>query len=448
MRRFFGRAAVVLAALGMAGSAAALAGEDPLTAGDWGSPDATRLATLTTGTGGDIAFEGDLAIVGHGFATGRIEPDAGFDVVDIAEPARPRVIGRYRCAGTGQDVSVYRDLVILSADAQAAGGPCGTETAPPVNTADSFSGLVVVSIADPANPRPLAYVRKAGLSPGSHTHTLLPDLEHRDARGQRAPRLLVFLNAPLGGQQVAEVPLRRPADARILGQITTAPSPGCHDLTVRIAGADVLGACAGVSETQLWRISRTDPTRPERLATVRNPAFTNQHTTAFSGDGETLVIGDETAAVGTTACNAGTARLDGRLWFYDITDRRAPALRGSFMATQRLAEGHCTAHQFNVVPFDDGRDVLVAAWGGAGTTVVDFGDPAAPREIGFYVPRPTGVKDLMAFASYWYRGHVYVNHAAFRTPHPRGLDVLSFGDPALAGAVRLKRLNAQTQDGW
>lgn len=416
-------------------TAAALAGEDPHTAGDH-AQGMTLLATLPTGQGGDIAFEGDLAIVGHGFANGVVAEDAGFDVVDVADPARPHVLSRFRCPATGQDVSIYRDLVILSSDVQKKGGPCAPGgDAPPVNAGDTFAGLVIVSIADPSRPRFVTGVRKLGPAPGSHTHTLVPDRERR--------RLLVYVNAPLGGQQVVEVPLKRPQDARVLGLVDTAPSNGCHDMTVLLDGDEPLAACAGTTETQLWRIRRDDPTHPRRLSRITNPSFTSHHSAVFSRDGDTLVLSDETAAVGTPACNAGTDRTDGRLWFYDISDPARPRERSSFMPEHRLNEGNCTAHQFSLVPLKD-RDVVVGAWGSAGTVIVDFTDPSNPAQLAHYVPRPLDTADFLTFAAYFHRGHVFANHAAMQTPHPRGFDVMR--SDVLDGALHLDRLNAQTQE--
>lgn len=82
--------------------------------------------------------------------------------------------------------------------------------------------------------------------------------------------------------------------------------------------------------------------------------------------------------------------------------------------------------------------------------MIDFTDPADPKEIGFYVAEPnTPVRRSQAFASYWYNGYIYVNNA--RLPQAgegslvRGFDVLSL-KPALPNLVRQQRMNAQTQE--
>ena len=85
---------------------------------------------------------------------------------------------------------------------------------------------------------------------------------------------------------------------------------------------------------------------------------------------------------------AGLHRRAGRgyggLWFYDVSDAEAPDEKGRFKLPQRYQYDLCTAHLFNVVPLRSERDILVASWYEAGTTVVDFTDPSKPKQLAFY----------------------------------------------------------------
>lgn len=425
------------------------------TNGDVHSVNMQLEANLDTGRGGDLAFWGDLVIVGHGFSN--INEDAGFKVVDISNPKRPKKLGEFKCAMTGADVSVWKDLVILSSDTQArsktvGGDPaaCTGVEADPLNSPGSFSGLRIVSIADPANPKLIKNVAKAGSDPGSHTHTLIPDLQHTTNDGLPDPRLIVYLNAPVGGQQIIEVPLRRPTSARVIGFVDTSPARGCHDTTVFLSVQPPLAACAAVTETQLWDIS--DPERPVVLSHIPNPNFDNHHSTAFSWDGKTLVLGDESAkSIFSSSCFAGTGIKSGHLWFYSIDNPKEPTYSSDFQIPYGRTTGRCFAHQFNVVPLSDGRDVVVSSWEDGGTTVIDFTDRTRPRELGFYVAEPTNdERRSAAFASYWYNGFIYVNNAGANYDGSqgsmRGLDVLSIQYPELATAAHQGYLNAQTQE--
>lgn len=124
-----------------------------------------------------------------------------------------------------------------------------------------------------------------------------------------------------------------------------------------------------------------------------------------------------------------------------MSDPTTPIPQGFFVIPQLEGEVSmpCTAHNYNVVPLKDGRDVLVVAWYTGGTAVVDFTDRADPRQIAFYVPR-TG-PGANVWSSYWYNGFVYANNLG-----TRGVDVFQVDALADAAHVLLPRLNPQTQE--
>jgi len=100
----------------------------------------------------------------------------------------------------------------------------------------------------------------------------------------------------------------------------------------------------------------------------------------------------------------------------------------------------CTAHNFNTVPLRSQRDVLVSAWYNGGTTVVDFTDPANPRQLGYYIVKSGVVSN--AWSSYWYRDQIYANNLG-----SRGFDAFRLDDRELQReAVKLGRLNPQTME--
>jgi hypothetical protein len=69
---------------------------------------------------------------------------------------------------------------------------------------------------------------------------------------------------------------------------------------------------------------------------------------------------------------------------------------------------------------------------------VNFDNPAAPKEDGFYDAQLP--QSANTWSSYWYNGFIYANDIT------RGLDVFSFASPAHRNARRLSRLNPQTQE--
>lgn len=394
-------------------------------------------------TGSDLAFWGSRMIAGNLASGSNL---GGFRIVDIGNPAAPAELGQFTCRSSQADVSVWKNLVFVSVDTPLDRPGCEGAVnagAVQVTSGQAYEGIRIVSISDPANPRQLAFV---DTDCGSHTNTLVPD-EAND-------RLLLYvLSYPLGGQgtecnaeshrkiSVVEVPLKNPAAARVIATPDVSPAVGCHDVTV-FTGRK-LAAAACITESQIWDIS--DPAAPRVVAHIANPAINIQHTATFSWDGDTVVIGDELGGAAVApGCVDGNEHLPlGALWFYDVSNPAAPALRGTFSTPQQEVSALCTAHNFNTVPTRTAADVLVAAWYDGGTTVVDFSDPSAARQLGFYTP--TAPRPATAWSSYWYRGFIYANNYENTAPS-RGIDVMAIGDPLLKGAIKVNRLNPQTME--
>ena len=99
---------------------------------------------------------------------------------------------------------------------------------------------------------------------------------------------------------------------------------------------------------------------------------------------------------------------------------------------------YCSVHNGNIIPVN-GRYLLVAAWYGGGTSVIDFTDPAHPVEIAYYVATGRG-RRADTWSSYWYNGKIYANDIA------RGVDVFDIVTRFPGYGVHWTHLNAQTQD--
>lgn len=386
-----------------------------------------HVANLPGEGSGDIAFWGETLVQASGTDDGDAGND-GFRLIDISRPGEPRVISSFICAGSAYDVGIWDTLVFLSVNAPAPRtcDPAGADG----ETDAPFFGVRVVSIADPARPRLVANIECA--EPGSHTHTIVPDL----TRG----RLLIDANSVC----IGEVPLAEPAQARTLRDEPPAGVvEGCHDITHHV---DFKLAAGGCDYGLLKLFDTNDPANARLIGQAAVPFAENAHNTAFSNDGKVVAIGTEN--IHTSITNQCPADPFGRVYFYDIADPANPVMKGSVgLPAAGVDPGYCTAHQFNVIPTRDDRDVLAIAWYHGGMTLVDFTDPAAPRTIGEYAPERS-----LAWSAYYYRGHIYMSHLGRLQfdgidlqSGPGGLDVLAVDDPALAGAIDLPYLNAQTQ---
>lgn len=395
--------------------------------------------------GSDLAFWGKTAVAGI------YDRPGGIRLLDISDPRSPVLLGQAACPGTQGDVSVWKDLVFMSVDSPRRGPACGEPGAPSTQYAagQAYEGIRIFSIADKANPQQIGFVNT---DCGSHTHTLVPDPAN--------DRVFIYvLSYPLGTPatncsaeshrkiSVVEVPLSEPTQARVVSTPDVSPAIGCHDVTVFTARK--LAAAACLTESQMWDIS--DPAHPRVVAHIANPAMNIHHSSAFAWDGNTLVLGDE---MGGAAAAAGC--LDphlplGALWFYDVSDPAAPVVKGRYNLPEEEQQEEtllCTAHNFNTVPLTSGRDVLVSAWYNGGTTVLDFTDPSAARQLGYYVAKePITAAN---WSSYWYRGFIWANNfdASYvpSDPRSRGFDAMVIADKELKRAEKLPRLNPQTQE--
>ncbi|MDQ3741264.1 MAG: hypothetical protein M3389_10020, partial [Actinomycetota bacterium] len=421
------------------------------------SDNMTLVANFSDGdtyrVGTDMAFWGDLALLGTlDQGTGpNASPPGGFRMMDVSDPRRPREVGQFECWGDQSDVSIWEDIVILSVDKPTT-EDCSAQ-------GGTWEGIRVIDISDRSNPR---IVKSIATACGSHTNTIYPDLANR--------RLVVYvLSYPLAGRynpagatatcnaqshrkiSVVSVPLDDPAGAELLGTPSVGETIGCHDVTVflprNIAGA----AC--LTESQMWDLS--DPAQPKIVARIRNPQVNIHHSTTFSNDGRTMVIGDELGgAAASPGCFGGDAYELGGLFFYDIADAAAPELRGTYKLPRTKVSEFCTAHLFNVVPMRSDENILVSSWYTGATSVIDFTDPSEPTEIAHYIPSDPVSPDeqgteAAAWASYWYNGYVFANNfdedVNSVSTQSRGLDVFRVDHRFTGEAVRLDRMNPQLQ---
>jgi len=394
-----------------------------------------------TGTiNSDLAFQGTLVYAGN---------YNGFRIIDVRDHRNPVVLSDMACHASQNDISIWKNLMFLSVDHPETKPTCDS-TEVPIDPFDpstwvGYEGIRIFDVSDPSSPQ---FITMVETDCGSHTHTLVPDVANN--------RLLLYVSsyALLPGPHcgpdhsqsdfhekisIVEVPIAAPETARVIAtpRIDAPvldlhipglfPTIGCHDIQVFLPLH--LAAAACLTEGQLWDI--TDPANPTTLQAthIQNDAFTFWHSAAFTWDGQVVGFGDETFAQG---CET-PQDLDGRVWFYSVADPSVPL--GSFGIPRPQVE-YCSIHLFNVIPVTD-RYLLVASAYGGGTTIVDFSDPAAATELGFYDAQDPIAADT--WSSYFWNGAIYANDI------PRGVDIFRLIDNASRDAKRFSRMNPQTQ---
>ncbi|MEO7995946.1 MAG: hypothetical protein ABI852_00805 [Gemmatimonadaceae bacterium] len=172
-------------------------------------------------TNSDLAFSGKYAIQGN---------YNGPVIWDMSNPASPVMVTAYTCPASQNDISVYRNLMFMSAEAQNGRIDCmpGGAADPKVR----FRGVRVFDISDIKNPKLLANVQTCR---GSHTHTVLESPTDKQnvyiyvsgSSGIRSADELPGCDANLSADQAAasklrieiiKVPLNDPSKAAIVNR--------------------------------------------------------------------------------------------------------------------------------------------------------------------------------------------------------------------------------------
>src|SRR5438067_259037 len=114
-------------------------------------------------TNSDLAFSGNNVIQGN---------YNGFQIWNISDPTKPRLRVGKLCPASQSDVSVYKNLLFVSAEAPTARMDCGTQADTAVVSTIRIRGLRIFDITDIDHPKYLANVQTCR---GSHTHTVVDD---------------------------------------------------------------------------------------------------------------------------------------------------------------------------------------------------------------------------------------------------------------------------------
>lgn len=354
--------------------------------------------------GSDLAFKDDLVIAGSysGTAIYRITKGAPY----------VKQIGFHNCPGGQGDVSVYGDLVFVSLDSNQSTDTVGCKE-PSAKKSAGKQGLRILDISDPTAPKQIDFVETPC---GSHTHTIYPV-------GNTI--YIYVMSYPLGAQEetcsvashrkvsIVEVPVANPTAAKVAGALDVTPEIGCHDVT--IFEPDRLGYAACIGESQIWDLK--DPAEPVIVSRIYNPSIEIHHGAGVTWDGKVMVIADEFAGSVTGECAGDRNSPIGALWFYDVTDPTSPELLGYYNVPrgarpdtpEEAAYVVCTSHNFNILPMRDGKKYIAAVgYRSAGFSIVDFSDPTAATEAGYYQQMPDGaIPDV--WSTYWYNGRLYAN---------------------------------------
>ena len=248
---------------------------------------------------GEGSFNSDIAFKGRYAYAGNYD---GFMVYDIKKPSQPEVVAQVVCPGSQNDISIWKNLLILSVDSSRSDDSCASTTQPATEK-ESWEGVRVFDISDPASPQ---YIAAVETPCGSHTHTLAPDQSQRN--------LYVYVSSyspnatfpdcqpPHDAISIVKIPRSAPEGAFLASTPVLFPdggnpggtgysaTTGCHDITAYPSRDIAAGACMG-DGVLIDIADREHPVVTEQVRDTTNFAF--WHSATFNNSGRKVVFTDE-----------------------------------------------------------------------------------------------------------------------------------------------------------
>jgi hypothetical protein len=377
----------------------------------------------------DLELHGNHAFVGS--------YGEGLVIVDISDPLHPKRAGKFSCAGGQNDVQLSPDGRYAAMAVETTSNKChpGDE------------GTSIIDVSDRTAPVEVAWIGQDKLVDGSHNNTLDWPYLYVDQYTNTYSKLEIFS-------------LADPRNPKKVGGIDYGGEDSHHDLIVdhRPDGKSFAYA-ASINFSDV--IDVTDVTKPVLRERIRDPQVSISHQAEPNFDRSLLLVTDEfgggaagPGCGGNPAASVpGTEAIPpqikdpasiGALHLYRLEKNgdlagsngldKAGAFNIPYQANDDPQKG-CTIHVFWQAP-DQNR--LTTAWYGRGTRVVDFSNPAAPKELAWFIPTDADTWSAKPHNGYIYAGDIN-----------RGLDVFRYtgeggeGWPATSGPAETQRARQQ-----
>lgn len=363
---------------------------------------------------------------------------AGLRVVDVTNPAKPKVAGFLPCNTSQNDVQVRGTLAFLAVDFNQKSDVDGRP--------DCFSqlgdmaparGVVVVDISTPTRPRSVGFLR---LKTGAHNTTIHPT----------RPLLYVSESESLGVpdpnavQPIHIVDVSKPKAPKVVKTFSLGPGDSPHDITFNAKGTRAYVAAGFTGAT--FVLDTSAPAEPKVLSRLHDPAVNFAHQADPTPDGRFLLLTDElVGAEGNAYCPGGGIHV------WDLANEAAPVKVGAYFIPDSFASAdpgprptpagvgprifRCTAHIMRIAP--DGK-TLVMAWYSQGVQVLDLTGLPGVSAGANGADAGSGIKRVASWtvkgADTWSakiddRGYVFTGDTQ------RGMDVLKLDRPKGKTAV-------------
>jgi hypothetical protein len=384
----------------------------------------------------DIAGAGQVTVAGHHAYVGHIpnKDRLGTTIIDVADPCNPRVVATITLddpTSHSHKVRVVGDVMIVNHErnmskigrraeqlpaaraelaAELKREPTAAELAAKMNVSAADlreveaaaaqrylnGGFKIYDVADPARPKLIADQKTGGI--GVHRFAM-------DARyAYISTEMDGFIGNILVVYDIADP--RRPSEVsrwwmpgqHIAGGETPTWSGRRHRLHHALRFGDELWASCW--HGGFWMVDCADIARPRSLGSYNyHPPFPEPTHTVMplpqriGGKRIAVAIDEEDQAQSATEEHARRGRLHAGISTFDVSDPTAIKPLGLFEVSEldspfaRKGGMRFGAHQFHEAMTGT---LIHAVWFGGGLRIVDVADPAAPREVGFFIPEPAG----------------------------------------------------------
>jgi hypothetical protein len=222
-----------------------------LTAGRWDAAQAAwnmRLISTTPPSEKSLgAFHTDLAFTGRYVVQGNYN---GFEIYDISNPMRPVLVNAYVCPASQNDVSVYKNLLFMSAEAVNSRADCGFGGVPEPVSKDRVRGIRIFDITNVSAPKLVTSVQTCR---GSHTHTVVADPKD-------TANIYVYVSGSAGVRPADELPG--------CSSGTVAENPGTAQFRIEVIQVPLAapGKAHIVSSPRIFQGLAPPPRNPQRDA--------------------------------------------------------------------------------------------------------------------------------------------------------------------------------------
>lgn len=378
-----------------------------------------RLGHLDLAGGGQVVVQGNHAFVGH------MEAPHGTTILDVSDPARPRIVAeirledrhehshKVRVAGNIMYTNLERTsrrfaakatrLAAVRADLEKSleRAPTAAELAGALKVNESElpqleewsrtgfprGGFRVWDISDIANPRLIAHVKTGGV--GVHRFDVDENYAYISTgmEGYGGNILVIYdVRDPARVQEVSRWWL--PGQHIAGGETPEGPFDAWHLHHAMRCGDHLWAGCF----TAGLRVIDVSDIRQPRTAGAYNyhpPIGDPTHTVLRVPH---KLAGRDVALAIDEAHGRHHGRIPAGMWLFDVGDLARIKPLGHFQVSEldtpwARKGGRFGAHQFQ--EHIEGT-LVYCTWFSGGLRVVDIGDPSSPQEVGWFIPEPRG----------------------------------------------------------